>query len=316
MEMVPAMYTQLCACAHCTHICACRYVGVCVPAMHTRSCVCAHRYVGMCVQKLAKLGGGSLRLSLCAGVTIHQRCVFRRGYLGLHPKDRPHCHCCSATQSCSTLCDPMDCSTPGLPVRHQFPELAQTHVHRVGDAIQPSHPLLSPPPPAFSLSQHRVFSNELAHHIRWPKYWSFSFRICPSSSPYITTKPKPWSLGAGGHLVVSDDSRSVMFAAESFWPLCGDTWLMAGVSAPCSEDSPARGWRCQRPVGSEQPSHSRDAIDRACDHGRCSNSAAGFPAHTRPSPGAAGSRESLAAPFCGQGSRDASSQPFHLWLPE
>ena len=61
---------------------------------------------------------------------------------------------CSVAQSCLTLCDPMDCSTPGLPVHHQFPELTQTHVHRVGDAIQPSHPPLSPSP-AFNLSQHQ-----------------------------------------------------------------------------------------------------------------------------------------------------------------
>ena len=59
----------------------------------------------------------------------------------------------SVTHLCLTLCDPMDCSMPGLPVHHQPPELAQTHVHRVGDAIQPSHPLLTPSPPAFSLSQ-------------------------------------------------------------------------------------------------------------------------------------------------------------------
>ena len=61
----------------------------------------------------------------------------------------------SVAQSCPTLCEPMDCSTPGLPVHHQFPEVAQTHVHRVGDAIQPSHSLLSPSPPAFNLSQHQ-----------------------------------------------------------------------------------------------------------------------------------------------------------------
>ena len=59
------------------------------------------------------------------------------------------------TQLCPTLCDPMDCSTPGLPVHHQLQELAQTHVHWVGDAIQPSHPLSSPSPPALSLSQHQ-----------------------------------------------------------------------------------------------------------------------------------------------------------------
>ena len=60
-----------------------------------------------------------------------------------------------SAQSCPTLCDPMDCSTPGLLVHHQLPELAQTHVHRVGDAIQPSHPLLSPSLSAFNLSQHQ-----------------------------------------------------------------------------------------------------------------------------------------------------------------
>ena len=60
----------------------------------------------------------------------------------------------SVTQSCLTLCDLMDCSTPGFPVHHRLPELTQTHVHWVGDAIQPSHPLLSPSPPTFILSQH------------------------------------------------------------------------------------------------------------------------------------------------------------------
>ena len=61
----------------------------------------------------------------------------------------------SVTQSCPTLCRPMDCSTPAFPVHHQLPELAQTHVHRVGDAIQPPHPLSSPSPPAFNFSQHQ-----------------------------------------------------------------------------------------------------------------------------------------------------------------
>ena len=62
----------------------------------------------------------------------------------------------SVAQSSLTLCDPMDCSTPGFPVHHQLSELAQTHVHRVGDAIQPSHPLSSSSPPAFNLSQHQA----------------------------------------------------------------------------------------------------------------------------------------------------------------
>ena len=61
----------------------------------------------------------------------------------------------SVAQSCLTLWDPMDCSTPGLPVHHQLPELAQTHVYQVSDAIKPSHPLLSPSPPVFNLSQHQ-----------------------------------------------------------------------------------------------------------------------------------------------------------------
>ena len=60
----------------------------------------------------------------------------------------------SVVQSCPTLCDPMHCSTPGFPVHHQLLQFIQTHVHQVGDAIQPSHPLLSPSPPALNLSQH------------------------------------------------------------------------------------------------------------------------------------------------------------------
>ena len=71
----------------------------------------------------------------------------------------------SVTQSCLTLCNPMDCSTPGLPVHHQLPEFTQTHVHRVGDAIQPSHPLSSTSPPAFNLSQHRgLFQSVSSSH--------------------------------------------------------------------------------------------------------------------------------------------------------
>ena len=74
----------------------------------------------------------------------------------------------------------MNFSMPGLPVHYQLPEFTQTHVHWVDDAIQPSHPLSSPSPPASNPSQHQSFSNESALHIRWPKYWSFSFSISPS----------------------------------------------------------------------------------------------------------------------------------------
>ena len=85
----------------------------------------------------------------------------------------------SVAQSCPTLCDPMNRSTPGLPVHHQLPEFTQTHVHQVGDAI--SHLILCRPfsscPQSLPAS---VFSNESTLHIRWPKYWSFSFSIIPS----------------------------------------------------------------------------------------------------------------------------------------
>ena len=86
----------------------------------------------------------------------------------------------SVTQVCPTLCEPMDCSTPGLPVHHQLLEFTLTHVHRVGDAMQPSHPLLSPSP-TFNLSRIRVFSSESVLCIRWPKFWSFSFSISASN---------------------------------------------------------------------------------------------------------------------------------------
>ena len=75
----------------------------------------------------------------------------------------------------------MDCSTPAFPVHHQLQELAQTHIHKVSDAIQPSHPLSSPSPPASVFPSIRVFSNESVLCIRWPRYWSLSFSISPSS---------------------------------------------------------------------------------------------------------------------------------------
>ena len=75
----------------------------------------------------------------------------------------------------------MDCSTPGFPVHHQLPEPTQTHFHLIGDTIQPSHPLSSPCPPAFNFPSIRVFSKESVLRIRWPKHWSFSFSISPSS---------------------------------------------------------------------------------------------------------------------------------------
>ena len=86
--------------------------------------------------------------------------------------------CCWVTQSCPTLCNPMDCSMPGFPVHHRLLEFAQIHAHLISDAIQPSHPLSSPSPPAFSLSQHQGL-------FQWVtsggNIWSFSFSISPFS---------------------------------------------------------------------------------------------------------------------------------------
>ena len=86
----------------------------------------------------------------------------------------------SVAQSCPTLHDPMNPSTPGLPVYHQLPEFTQTHIHRVSDAIQPSHPLSFPSPPAPIPPRIRVFSNESTLRMRWPNYWTFTFSIIPS----------------------------------------------------------------------------------------------------------------------------------------
>ena len=84
----------------------------------------------------------------------------------------------SFSHSCQTLCDFMDCCMPGFPVHHQLLEL--THLHRVCDAIQPSHPLLSPSSPASIFLSIRVFSSDSVLHIMWPKYWTFSFSISSS----------------------------------------------------------------------------------------------------------------------------------------
>ena len=82
----------------------------------------------------------------------------------------------SVAQSCPTVCDPMDCGTPGLPVHHQFPEFTQTHVHWVGDAIQPSHPLSSPSPPTFHLSQHQGLSQGVSSSHQVAKVLEFQLQ--------------------------------------------------------------------------------------------------------------------------------------------
>ena len=100
-------------------------------------------------------------------------------YLCILQKEYHSISCCSVTQSCPTLCDPMNCSTPGLPVHHRLPDSPQTHVHLISDAILfLCRPLLLLPSVFPSV---RVFSNESALCIWWPKYWSFSLNIYPSN---------------------------------------------------------------------------------------------------------------------------------------
>ena len=94
-----------------------------------------------------------------------------------HPIDSVHFS--SVAQSCLTLCDPMNPSTPGLPVHHQLPESTQTHVHRVGDAIQPSHPLSSPSPPALNLSQHQDFFQRVSSSHEVAKVLEFQLQHQP-----------------------------------------------------------------------------------------------------------------------------------------
>ena len=107
----------------------------------------------------------------------------------------------SSVQSLSRiqLCDPMDCSTSFFPVHHQLLEIAQTHAHQVSDAIQPSHPLLSPFPPPLVFSIIRIFSNESILCIRQPKKWSFSFNISPSISSMGTNQTHKLLHRKGNH---------------------------------------------------------------------------------------------------------------------
>ena len=131
----------------------------------------------------------------------------------------------SITQSCSTLCYPMDCSTPGLPVHHQLLEFTQTHVHWVGDAI---HLILCCPllllPSIFPSI--RVFSNESALRIRWPKYWNFTFNISPSNeqSGLISFRWTGWiSLQSKGFLRVFSNTTVQIINSSTLSILYGPT---------------------------------------------------------------------------------------------
>ena len=129
----------------------------------------------------------------------------------------------SVTQSCLTLCDPMNHSMLGLPVHHRLPEFTQTHVHRVGDAIHHlilCRPLLLLPPIPPSI---RVFSNESALCIRWPKYWSFSFSISPSNEhPGLISFRMDWLdllavQGTLKSLLQDHSSKASIFQCSAFF---------------------------------------------------------------------------------------------------
>ena len=125
---------------------------------------------------------------------------------GIPRSSLPTNFCSSVTKLCPTLCNPMDCSMPGFPVLHYLPEFAQTHVHCIGFVIHLilCHPLLLLPS---VLPNIRIFSNESALHIRWPKYWRFSFSISPSSEHSGLT-----SIGLTGLISLKSKGISSVFS--------------------------------------------------------------------------------------------------------
>ena len=117
-----------------------------------------------------------------------QLVVFWGGVMNFYLYFLPLVQFSSVAQSCPTLCDPMNRSTPGLPVHHQLLESTETHVHWVGDAIQPSRPLSSPSPLALNLSQHQGLFKWVSSSHQVAKNWSFSFNISPSNEhPGLTS---------------------------------------------------------------------------------------------------------------------------------
>ena len=123
----------------------------------------------------------------------------------------------------------MDCSTTGFPIHHQLPELTQTHVHQVNDAIQLSHPLLSPSPPPSIFLSIRVFLNESVLRIRWPKYWSFDFNISPSNeySGLISFRIDCFDL-----LAVQGTLKSLQHESSKSIKLCSDSLVLSFLYGP------------------------------------------------------------------------------------
>ena len=137
----------------------------------------------------------------------------------------------------------MDCSMPGFPVRHQLPELTQTHVCQISDAIQPSHPLSSPLLPSSIFPSIRVFSNESVLHIRWTKYWSFSFSISPPNEySRLNSFRMDWldlllSMNHMVHLVKGMAFPVVMYGYESWTIKKAEHQRIDAFELWCWEDS-------------------------------------------------------------------------------
>ena len=124
----------------------------------------------------------------------------------------------SVAQSCLTFCNPMDCSTPGFPVYHQLPELAQTHVYWVGDAIQPSHPLSSSSPPALNLSQHQGLFKWVSSSHQLAKVLDFSISPSNEYSGLISLGWTGWiSLQSKGLSRVFSKNKKGVFSRTTIW---------------------------------------------------------------------------------------------------
>ena len=136
----------------------------------------------------------------------------------------------SVTESCPTLCDPMNHSMPGLPLHHQLPEFTQTHAHWVGDAIQLSHPLSSSSPPAPNPSQHQGLFQWVNSSMRCPKYWSFNFSISPSNEhPGLISFRMDWLdllavQGALKSLLQHHNSKASILWCSAFFTIQLSTW--------------------------------------------------------------------------------------------
>ena len=141
----------------------------------------------------------------------------------------------SVTQSRPTLCDPMNHSTAGLQVYHQLPEFTQTHLHRGGDAIQPSHPLSSPSPPAPIPPSIRVFSNESALHIRWP--------IVSASASVLLMNTQDWSpLGWTGWISLLSKGLGRVFSSTTI-----QKHQFFGAQPPSQSNSHIHTWPLEKP---------------------------------------------------------------------